>query len=110
MDLRGLDWMRGSMQGVDEANRNFVGNVKRAANRQIGYVKTSGRRRECKPWWNGEIRDARKERKRLNRVCRRLRKKRQDSIEAENEYQNAWEIYVKQQTDKANDSEGQSEV
>ncbi|MPC33931.1 hypothetical protein E2C01_027300 [Portunus trituberculatus] len=57
------------------------------------------RKRVCKPWWNNEIREARKERKRMSRQCRWLRKKRHESDEAENEFLNARAAY-------ANDKEG----
>lgn len=39
--------MNGSVHDVDEANSEFVGNVRRAATRRIGYVSTNGRKREC---------------------------------------------------------------
>ena len=82
---------------VDEKNEKFVENVRNAAVSKIGYVKRSRGRKVCKPWWNVEIRDARNERKRLNRQCRWLKKKRHESVEAEDEYQNAWAAYVRQQ-------------
>ena len=74
--LRERSWEDESLSDVDELNDRFVENVKNAAVSQIGYVRTSARKRTGRPWWNDEIRDARKERKRLNRVCRQLRKRR----------------------------------
>ncbi|XP_045104148.1 sucrase-isomaltase, intestinal-like [Portunus trituberculatus] len=44
-------------------------NVRSAAENQIGYVRVGRRKRVCKPWWNNEIRDARKERKRMSKQC-----------------------------------------
>ena len=64
---------RMSLNGVDELNDRFVENVKNTAASQIVYVR-SERKHKSRLWWNDEIRDARKERKRLNRVCRQLRK------------------------------------
>ena len=90
-------WDNEHLNDVDEVNDRFVENVKKAATSQIGYVKMSARKRACKPWWNEEIKDARRERKRLNRVCRQMRKRRHESEEAEGEYQNAWTAYVSQQ-------------
>ena len=55
------------------------------------------RKRVCKPWWNDENREARKDQKRMSRQCRWLREKRLESNEAEIEYQNVWGMYVKQQ-------------
>ena len=42
-------------------NDRFVRNVKNAAASQIGYVRMSARKRACKPWWNEEIKAARRE-------------------------------------------------
>ncbi|MPC81000.1 hypothetical protein E2C01_075600 [Portunus trituberculatus] len=89
MDLSERRWEDESLTGVDELNDRFVENVKNAAASQIGYVRTGARKHRSRPWWNDEIRDARKERKRLNRVCRHLRKRRHESEEAESEYLNA---------------------
>ena len=77
-----------------DLNNKFVKNVKNATASQIGYVRTGARERACKPWWNEEIKDARRERKRLNKVCRQLRKRRHEREEAESKYQNAWTAHV----------------
>ena len=50
----------------------LVENVQRAAEDQIGYMRVSRRKRICKPWWNDEIREARKEQNRMSRQCRWL--------------------------------------
>ena len=97
VDLSERRWEDESLNEVNELNDRFVENVKNAAASQIGYVRASARKRRSRPWWNDEIRDARKERKRLNKVCRQLRKRRHESEEAENEYLNAWTAYVSQQ-------------
>ena len=89
-------WENERLLNVDEVNEKLIRNVRGAAERQIGFVRT-GKRNFKKPWWNADIRDARRERKRLNRQCRRLRKKRNESEQAEAEYQDAWDAYVKQQ-------------
>ena len=75
VDLSERDWEDGSVNDVDELNEKFIGNVKETTACQIGFVRVSKRKRVCKPWWNDDIRDARKERKRLNKVCRMMRKK-----------------------------------
>ncbi|MPC42103.1 hypothetical protein E2C01_035716 [Portunus trituberculatus] len=75
VDLSEQSWEDECLNGVDELNDRFVENVKNAAAIQIGYVRTGARKRACKPWWNDEIGDARRERKKLNRVYRQLRKK-----------------------------------
>ncbi|MPC47098.1 hypothetical protein E2C01_040833 [Portunus trituberculatus] len=87
---------------VEHLNEKLVENVRSAAENQIGHVRVDRRKRACKPRWNNEIREARKERKRISRQCRWLRKKRHESNEAENEYLNAWAAYVKQR-----DSQGE---
>ena len=97
VDLSERDWEDGRVSGVDELNEKFIGNVKEAAANQIGFVRANKRKRVCKSWWNDDIRDARKERKKLNKECRMLRKRRHESDVAEAEYQNAWEVYVRQQ-------------
>ncbi|MPC62955.1 hypothetical protein E2C01_057046 [Portunus trituberculatus] len=60
---------------VEHLNERLVGNVWSAAENQIGYVRVGRRKRVCKPWWNNEIREVRKERKRMSRQCRWLRKR-----------------------------------
>ena len=96
VDVAELDWLLESVQGVDEANKVFIENVRGAATRQIGHVRRNGRKRKSKPWWSREIKDARDERKRLNRICRRLRKQRHESDDREDEYQDAWAAYTRQ--------------
>ena len=97
VDLSARSWDNGGMHDVEYLNERLVEDVRSAAESKIGYVRVGRRKKVRKPWWNDEIREARKERKRMSRQCRWLRKKRHESDEAENEYQNAWEIYVKQQ-------------
>ena len=74
MELNNLDWMTRIIKDVDEMNERFVGNVKTAGERKIGYIRLNGRKKECKSWWNEDIGKARKERKRLNRICRNAEK------------------------------------
>ena len=90
-------WNAESVQDVDELNEKLTESVRSAAVSEIGFVRVSERKRKNKPWWNESIKEARKERKRLNRECRWLRKKRRESEEAEVRYQNVWETYVRQQ-------------
>ena len=90
-------WDRKSLQNVDELNERLTENVRCAGVSKIGFVRMNGIKRMNKPWWNEDIREVRKEQKRLNRQCRWLKKKRYESEEAEGEYQNAWTAYVKQQ-------------
>ncbi|XP_050718462.1 uncharacterized protein LOC126999703 [Eriocheir sinensis] len=97
VDLSERNWEPGNLNDVDALNERLVENVRGAAVQHVGYVRTNGRKRVRKPWWNDDIRTARKERKRLNRLCRRMRRRRQESEEAEGEYQNAWESYVRHQ-------------
>ena len=90
-------WDLGSVQDVDVMNERLTEGVRKSAVDKIGYVRMSGRKRVNKPWWNDDIRIARRERKRLNKQCRWLKKKRHESEATEEEYQNAWSEYVKQQ-------------
>ena len=90
-------WNIESVQDVDELNEKLIENVRSAGVSEIGYVRMSGKKRKNKPWWNEEIKEARRLRKNLNRECRRLKKRRHESEEAEVEYQSAWAAYVRQQ-------------
>ena len=58
------------MYDVEHLNEKYIENVQSAAEDQIGYVRVSIRQRMCKPWWNDETKEARKERKRMSRRCR----------------------------------------
>ena len=90
-------WNAESAQDVDELNDRLIGNVRSAGVSEIGFVRMSGKKRKNKPWWNEDIKEARRRRKYLNRECRWLKKKRHESEEAEVEYQSAWAAYVNQQ-------------
>ena len=90
-------WNAESVQGVDELNERLVEDVRSAGVSEIGFVKISGKKRKNKPWWNEDVKEARRLRKDLNRRCRWLKKKRHESEEAEREYQSAWAAYVNQQ-------------
>ena len=64
------------------------------AERKIGVKGVVSRKRDNKPWWNVDISGARKERKRLNKVCRRMRVLRIKGEEVSEEaYNNAWNEY-----------------
>lgn len=66
-----LDWLSRCAQDVDEANRKFVGNFRRASNTRIGYVRTNGWKRVQAML---ELRDQERQRGTEEaRVCRRLR-------------------------------------
>ena len=54
-------------------------------------------RRMNEIWWSNDVRVARNERKRCNRVCRQLRKKRHESEDCEQEYPEVWLRYEEQQ-------------
>ena len=75
-------------------NERLTENVRLAAERKIGVKRVVSRKRDNKPWWNVDISGARKERKRLNKVCRRLRALRIRGEEVSDElYSNAWNEY-----------------
>ena len=57
---------------MKEMNERLTENVRLAAERKIGVKGVVSRKRDNKPWWNVDISGARKERKRLNKVCRRM--------------------------------------
>ena len=59
-------WEHEDLPGVNEMNERFTENVRSAAVRQIGYVRPSMRKRVNTAWWNDDIKDARRERKRLS--------------------------------------------
>ena len=62
VDLSERDWEPDGIHDVDAMNEKLVETVRGAAVRHIGYVRSNGRKRACKPWWNDEVREARKER------------------------------------------------
>ena len=86
-----------SSESVDELNERLTENVRSGGASKIGFVRVTGRKRMNKPWWNDDIKDARRECKRLNKQCRPLKKRRHDSEEAEGEYQSVWIVHMKQQ-------------
>ena len=90
-----LDEMQWSeVRDVKEMNERLIENVRLAAERKIGVKRVVSRKRDNKPWWNVDISGARKERKRLNKVCRRLRALRIRGEEVSDEvYSNAWNEY-----------------
>ena len=90
-------WDIRDLEDVDVMNERLTKSVRNAGISKIGYAGMSGRKRMNNPWWNEDIRTGRMERKRLNKRCRWLKKKRNESEEAEEEYRNAWVEYVKQQ-------------
>ena len=61
------------VRDVKEMNERLTENVRLAAERKIGIKGVVSRKKDNKPWWNIDISGARKERKRLNKECRRLR-------------------------------------
>ena len=79
---------RGAQESVDKLNERLTENVRSAGADKIGFVRTTGRKRMNKPWWNYYVRDARRERRRLKKQRRLLKKRRYDSEEAEGEYEN----------------------
>ena len=79
---------------VREMNERLIENVRLAAERKIGIRRGECKRRDNKPWWNVDISDARKEHKRLNKECRRLRTVRMRGEEVNDEvYNYAWNEY-----------------
>lgn len=61
VDLSERNWEPGSLNDVDALNERLVENVRGAAVQHVGYVRTNGRKRVRKPWWNDDIGTARKE-------------------------------------------------
>ena len=67
-------WSVESVQDVDELNEKLIENVRSAGVTEIVYVRRSGKKWKNKPWWNEDIKEARRLRKNLNRECKRLKK------------------------------------
>ena len=90
-----LDEMQWSeVTDVKEMNDRLTENVRLAAERKIGIKRVANSKRDNKPWWNVDISCARKERKRLNKECRRLRTARMRGEEVSDVvYNNAWNEY-----------------
>ena len=78
---------------VKEMNERLTKNVRLAAERKIGIRKNMNKRKQNKPWWNVDISNARKERKNLNKVCRRMRAARGSEDASAEVYNNAWKEY-----------------
>ena len=58
-------WGTGRSESVDELNERLTENMRSGGASKIGFVRMTGRKRMNKPWWNDDIRDTRRERKRL---------------------------------------------
>ena len=61
-------WGMRNSDSADELNERLTETVRNAGTSKIGFVEMIGRKKINKPWWNEDIRDARKEWKRLNSV------------------------------------------
>ena len=88
-----IEWKTGlsgpqAERGVDECNKDLIRKLTRAAEDTIGRTKPRDNVRgsKRKSWWNSEIDQARKERRQLNRKCRRLKRNRENSEEERREY------------------------
>ena len=99
-----IEWKTGlsgpqAERGVDECNKDLIRKLTRAAEDTIGRTKPRDNVRgsKRKSWWNSEIDQARKERRQLNRKCRRLKRNRENSEEQRREYDRVWEEYRNKQ-------------
>ena len=84
-------WGMERSDSVDELNERLIEDVRAAGIKKIGFVRMTGRKRINKLWWNEDIRDARKEHKKLNKRRKGMRMKRlwvNISV---------WIVYMKQQ-------------
>ena len=90
--------------GVDEMNERLGTRINRAAESSVGKTRKreKNKRKESKRWWNEKIERARKERKQLNRECRNLRRRRENSEEECNEYERIWNKYRGKQKEVKN--------
>ena len=101
--LNNVDWSRFQMDlsqmadvedgDVDSMNDALVGKVSEVAKKRITH--TSGRVHKGKynPWWNREIRVERQERKRLNKECRKMRKRMENDERRVEDYMQIWDDY-----------------
>ena len=104
--LRNVDWekykedmnaMTGvSVNEINVMNDNVVENIRRVAKKSIATSKGRAHQGKYSPWWNGEIKTERKERKRLNKVCREWQKRESDGERSQEEYIVAWQKYKDQ--------------
>ena len=105
--LKDADWemFREGMNGsativgntVEALNENTVKEMEGVAKRTIGRTKGGVKRGKRNEWWNQGIKDARKERKRLNKECRKLRDRMERGEDVNREqYEDAWEKYKAQ--------------
>ena len=83
---------------VENMSEEIVGAVETAARRHIGRTK-GGARKVCRNmWWCPSIKEERRVRKNLNKVCRDLRKRMERGEDVgEDVYENAWKSYKMQQ-------------
>ncbi len=95
VELSEIDFVCGGT--VENANSELREKITKAAEKRIGYIKESKKKKRKNTWWNAEIQCARKERKEKNKRCRSLRKQRGRGENEENEYQVAWEEYKNRQ-------------
>ena len=95
--LTDAEWeVTNDVNGMNEQLKKCMNEAARAACARTTMNKRKSRRMN-EIWWSNDVRVARNERKRCNRVCRQLRKKRHESEDCEQEYQEAWLKYEDQQ-------------
>ncbi len=107
--VKGVDWdnfsakltdteweVTSDVNGMNEQLKKCMNEAARAACARTTKNKRKSRRIN-EVWWSSDVRVARSERKRCNRVCRQLRKKRHESEDCEQKYQEAWQRYEEQQ-------------
>jgi hypothetical protein len=95
--LTDTEWgVTNDVDGMNEQPKKCKNEAARAACARTTKNKRKSRRIKA-IWWSSDVRVARNERKRRNRVCRQLRKKRHESEDCEQEYQEAWLRYEEQQ-------------
>ena len=83
---------------AEQINENIVNAVKSVARGCIGQSKGVVRCKRRNVWWSQEIKEERKMRKRLNKECRKLRKRRESGeVVSDEVYNDAWNSYKVQQ-------------
>ena len=74
-------------RGVEELNDRLVRIITKIAEASIGKTSKRKNGKVRKKWWNSEIESVRKERKHLNKKCRRLRKNKAKGEAERREYE-----------------------
>ena len=81
---------------INEMNNEITENIRKSAKKSIVMSTSKVHRGKYNPWWNREIKVERQERKRLNKQCRKGRRRLNNGEMSTEEYEEMWQKYKEQ--------------